>query len=467
MPSTMNRKRWLIVFIIIFLGGCEPAKAHVTPLQEVFTEIPAIGTPVATVEMFTPVVALTPTSAMPASSSTLHGGDSRVATISANGRWVALQSEASHLVPGDTNEQPDIFVYDIETGKMTIVSVTSQGEQANKASSSPGISADGRFVVFNSLATNLVEGDRNVTWDVFLHDRETGETELISVSIEGGAGNGLSSSGMFSISADGRFVAFISDATNLVPDDTNGVTDVFVRDRWMKVTTRVNLTNSGEQASLPSFLPTISGNGRYIVFASYDSLGAENILEGLFIHDLDIGETKYLWGCDGSPMISNDGRYIAAICWGVEGFAVHLMDQETGSIEWVGVMSEARPGGPLVGSEEISLSGDGRFVAFWSISSSLLPDGVNQQQVYVYDREKKKIILVSVDEDGVPGNGDSASPSLSYDGRLVVFRSYATNLVSNDQEMCGDEKFSYNCADIFLYDRQTGVTKRISVPFTP
>jgi Tol biopolymer transport system component len=149
--------------------------------------------------------------------------------ISADGRFVAFQSAASNLVPGDTNGAQDIFVRDRQTGTTRRVSVGPGGVQTNAEASSgvPAISADGRFVAFESDATNLVPGDTNGAIDVFVRDRQTGTTRRISVGPGGVQGN--SDSGGPAISADGRFVAFVSNASNLVPGDSNARFDVFVR----------------------------------------------------------------------------------------------------------------------------------------------------------------------------------------------------------------------------------------------
>src|SRR5439155_1259062 len=154
--------------------------------------------------------------------------------LSADGRFVAFDSAATYLVAGDTNGESDVFVHDRQTGITERVSVASDGTQGNKANSYPALSADGRFVAFDSDATNLVAGDTNGTTDVFVHDRQTGTTERVSVASGGGTQGNGKSGGFFAFpapSADGRFVAFQSDATNLVAGDTNGTTDVFVHDR--------------------------------------------------------------------------------------------------------------------------------------------------------------------------------------------------------------------------------------------
>ena len=157
-------------------------------------------------------------------------------SLSSDGRYVAFVSDATYLVPGDTNGVNDVFVYDVQKRIFTRVSVNSAGNQANAATlAEPAISGDGRFVAFVSNATNLVAGDSNNVGDIFVHDRQTGATTRVSINSSGGQANGASSDP--AISADGRYVAFVSSATNLVTGDTNGVSDVFVHDRQTGVTT--------------------------------------------------------------------------------------------------------------------------------------------------------------------------------------------------------------------------------------
>ena len=187
------------------------------------------------------------------------------ASISADGRYVAFHSLASNLVPDDTNGESDVFVHDRQTGETARVSLSSGGTEGNSSSGSPSISADGRYVAFVSLATNLVPGD-NKFWDTFVHDRQTGQTTRVSMSSGGKKGNG--GSGNPSISADGRYVAFNSDATNLVPGDTNGVVDVFVHDRQTGQTVRVSLSWDGSEGNDASCNPSISADGRYVAFWS-------------------------------------------------------------------------------------------------------------------------------------------------------------------------------------------------------
>ncbi len=173
--------------------------------------------------------------------------DSFLAAINSDGRFVAFDSQASNLVAGDTNGSRDVFVRDRATGVTERVSVDSNGGEGNGMSFLPAISSDGRFVAFESWASNLVQPDTNNASDIFVHDRLTGITERVSVDSGGGQGNGPSDGS--AISADGRFVAFVSSATNLVPEDSNGKRDIFVHDRETGITGRVSVDSGGGQAN--------------------------------------------------------------------------------------------------------------------------------------------------------------------------------------------------------------------------
>jgi len=243
------------------------------------------------------------------------------ASISADGRFVAFESDASNLVPGDTNGCEDIFVHDRQTGATERVSVDSSGVQGYELSESASISADGSYVAFESDASNLVPGDTNGREDIFVHDRQTGATERVSIASSGAQGN----SGSYdpSISADGRLVAFYSYASYLVPGDTNGCHDVFVHDRQTGATERVSVDSSGVQGNGSSYSPSISADGRFVAFIS----GASNLvpwdtngLDDIFVHDRQTGATErvsvdsigvqgndYSW----AQAISADGRYVA------------------------------------------------------------------------------------------------------------------------------------------------------------
>ena len=213
-------------------------------------------------------------------------------SISAEGRYVAFASLATDLVPGDSNELCDVFVHDQQTGDTFLVSVASNGTQGNGDSNRPSISADGRYVAFESWASNLVPGDTNHNYDVFVHDRQTGQTERVSVASDGTQGNGFCTSP--SISADGRHVAFTSEASNLVAADTNDAGDVFVHDRQTGQTERVSVASDGTQGNGFCASPSISADGRYTAFrpeASNLVRGDANDIEDIFVHDRQTGQT--------------------------------------------------------------------------------------------------------------------------------------------------------------------------------
>ncbi|MFN8428018.1 MAG: hypothetical protein U0X87_17395, partial [Anaerolineales bacterium] len=218
---------------------------------------------------------------------------SKRSSISGDGRFIAFESDASNLIANDTNAATDIFVKDRQTGEVTRVSVDSSGAQANEGSGGAAISNDGRYVAFISDASNLVANDTNGVTDVFLRDRQLGTTTRISVSTSGESANAFSDYPL-SISSDGRFVAFNSDASNLVPNDTNNSTDIFVHDNQTGSTERVSVASDGTQADSTSFAPSISANGQFVVFTSR----AANLVSGdtnnaldVFVRDRQAGTT--------------------------------------------------------------------------------------------------------------------------------------------------------------------------------
>jgi Ca2+-binding RTX toxin-like protein len=213
-------------------------------------------------------------------------------SISADGRFVAFSSNSSNLVPGDTNSRYDIFVRDTLTNTTTRVSVDSAGNQANYDTTFPSISADGRFVAFASNSSNLVPGDTNNTYDMFVRDTLTNTTTRVSVDSAGTQGNGGNVLGIPSISADGRFVAFSSRAFDLVPGDTNfrldmsgrDRFDMFVRDTLTNTTTLLSLGSAGNPGNSSSLSPSISADGRFVAFSSESS----NLVPGDTNNNYDI-----------------------------------------------------------------------------------------------------------------------------------------------------------------------------------
>ena len=255
-----------------------------------------------------------------ASDGSQGGKSSCCPTISADGRYVAFLSGASNLVSGDTNGYGDVFVHDQQTGVTQRVSIASDSLQGNRNSYYSSISNDGRYVTFESDANNLVSGDTNGYIDIFVHDRQTGVTQRVSIASDGSQGNSPSYDS--SISADGRYVTFYSYADNLVSGDTNGYLDVFVHDRQTGVTQRVSIAGDGSQGNYPSYDSSISADGRYVTFES----DANNLVSGdtngntdVLVHDRQTGGTlRVSIANDGSQgnngsgyaSISANGRYV-------------------------------------------------------------------------------------------------------------------------------------------------------------
>jgi Tol biopolymer transport system component len=190
-------------------------------------------------------------------------------TLSAEGRYVAFVSWASNLVADDSNGVGDIFVHDRQTGETEQISLGFNGIEANGESTAPFVSADGRYIVFDSEASNLIPNDTNEEADIFIYDRQTRAIERLSVSSDGLQGNGQSRHP--SLSADGRWVVFVSLADNLVKSDTNSFADVFIHDRQTGRTVRVSETGEGIESNDRSTSPRISADGYWVVFASLAS----------------------------------------------------------------------------------------------------------------------------------------------------------------------------------------------------
>jgi TolB protein len=311
-------------------------------------------------------------------------GMSNFAGVNASGRYVAFVSGAANLVPGGTTRVGHIFVRDRVTGTTELVSVNSRGEPANGPSfGPPRLSPDGRFVVFTSAATNLAGRDTNDTPDVFLRDRKAGTTRKVSVGRDGAQANGFSFGA--AVSAGGRYVAFSSAASNLVPGDTNGKRDVFVRDlrtgRTRLVSVRGHVAGDGDSTT-----PSISDNGRYVAFLSTaTTFGTTNLSGG------------------------NDA---------------YVKDLRTGDLDLVSLNSQGRQF--YAGPAELAMSGDGRLVAFSAYE--LFP---YQPQVYVRDLRAKTTVTASVGADGSDSLGGSYQVSISHNGRYVAFGSGAHNLFPN------------------------------------
>jgi len=339
--------------------------------------------------------------------------DSSSASLSANGRLVAFDSDATNLVDNDTFVLTDVFVHDRDTGITELVSINSDGIQANHLSFDPVISADGNAVAFVSSATNLVSDDLNETWDIFVHDRTARITERVSVSSSGVEADRESAHP--SISADGRFVVFESQATNLVPNDRNQRSDIFVRDRLTGFTERVSIGNSGAEANSSSYFPSISADGLTVAFQSAASnlvADDKNNSDDVFVYDRATKMTERV------------------------------------SLSSAGAEADAS-------SSDGAISANGSVVVFVSKARNLIPADTNRaDDTFVHDRATGTTERVSVDTFGNESDGPSDEPSISADGAIIVFSADATNLVENDTN---------GVDDIFVHDRKTGVTIRVSV----
>jgi hypothetical protein len=336
--------------------------------------------------------------------------------MSTGGLFVAFTSGATNLIAGDTNGDWDVFVHDRVTGVTECVSVDPSGATGNGRSAwyeaSVSISGDGNCVVFGSLATNLLSGT-HLPGQIYLRDRSAGTTELVSIDRFGGDGSPDSDSA--SVSKDGKYVAFSSRANKLVQADTNGYVDIFVRDRAAGSTQRVSFGTSGNQADENSFFPMISSDGQAVVFTSH-----------------------------ASNLVSNDTNNYSD---------VFVFDVATQTIERVSVDSSGAEAN--AGAYRCAISPDGRFVAFDSDSTNLVAGDTNgTSDVFVHDRTTGVTERVDVDSAGGESNDYSVAPSISADGRYVAFESWATNLVAGDTN---------GKSDIFVHDRSTGITTRVSV----
>jgi Periplasmic component of the Tol biopolymer transport system len=334
--------------------------------------------------------------------------------ISANGRFVAFISYAP-VVSGDTNGAADVFVRDRWNGTVERVNVPSSGAQADDGSEHVELSGDGRFVVFTSYASNLVPDDTNGQLDIFVRDRQAGTTERVNLSSTGQQTTRYQSF-QPGITPDGRFVVFVTQANNLVANDTNNSPDIFVHDRSTHTTVRVNLTSGEQQADFGiSWNPAISRDGRYVAFDS-----------------------------EATNLVAGDTNGV---------FDVFVRDRLNGVTERVNV---APAGGQANGGAgSASISGDGRYVAFVSGASNLVANDTGDiADVFVRDRTTGTTVRASVSTAGEQADSTCFEPVISADGRSVAYTSFATNLVPRD---------SNGVTDVFLRDLAAGTTERVSV----
>lgn len=342
-------------------------------------------------------------------------GESRYQAISADGRRVAFTSGAANLVSGDTNGRIDVFVRDVATGRTTRASVSSSEAQGDRSSGdgAPSISADGRYVAYTSRATNLVAQDTNGTLDVFVRDLDAGTTRRVSVTNHGRQSNGPSQDPF--LTASGGRVAFRSEAMNLVRHDTNRASDIFVRNLTTRTTRRVSVSSREHQGNCGSFNGGgMSRRGRFVVFSS----------------------------C-ASNLVRDDTN---------RAFDVFVRDRATGTTRRVSVGgSEAQAKG--FSGETTTISSDGRYVAFNSDAANLVRGDTNRDSdVFLRDRRRGTTERVSIGNGGVQARGFSHEPAVSSDGRYVAFSSSAPNLAAGTGQVY----------QIYLRDRLNHTTVAVS-----
>jgi Tol biopolymer transport system component len=375
--------------------------------------------------------------------------DNHRASLSADGRWVVFESEATNLVPGDTNGLTDIFLHDRQSGITLRVSVGPGGLESNGDSTNPSVSADGQRIAFRSLASNLVAGDSNGVGDVFVHMLTSGTTQRASVSSAGLQANGASAS--LRLSADGSVVAFSSLATNLVPGDTNGAWDAFVHVLASGLTERVSLSGAGLQGDLGSFTQGIAADGRHVAFTS----DATNLVPGdtngardAFLHDR-LGSSTVRVSV-GSGGFETDGPTSAVrvnangtvVCF--DSAATNLVPGDTNGVQDVfardlasGITSRvsvSSQGDQTDGETDASgISGDGRLVNFTSLATNLVPGDTNGVwDIFVHDRFTGATQRVSVSSAGIQASDENHNGFLAASGTCVSFDSAADNLVPGD-----------------------------------
>lgn len=433
-----------------------------------------------------------------ASSASILGG---AAQMSDDGRWVAFEANDSSLVAYDNNRRYDVFVRDLAAVGMDQVSlhdpnVDSQTPDGISTVALSSISGDARFVVFSSVADNLVPNDTNQCGDIFLRDLVSQKTFLVSANASGsGPGNGVSTDPV--LSADGRYVAFTSIASDLVAGDTNKTADVFVRDMFSGTTVLASVTTNGVAGNGDSTLPVLSRDGQAMLFHSSAgnlARGATKGRDNLYWRDLahptiyTVYSSTYTSASTVTAM-SADGRLVvyagftgpwylwdtqvhsnifigptltgsAAILalspdgirivngYNMGGSNLFLFDRDLGTNKLLGLCSSILHGTPR-------FSADGRYLAYVTATANVPTDLNGRNDVYLYDSVNDTHTLVSHSPNGQgPLGGDSDSPDISADGRWVVYRSAATNIVPVDVN---------GVPDVFVWDRLSGTTTLLSV----
>lgn len=395
--------------------------------------------------------------------------------ISSGGIALGFLSKSTNLDPGDTDTITDAYVRNTGSGDTVLASVAPPGDplNANGESRDPSISADGRYVAFQSSATNIDPAATNNRSDIFVLDTQTGDIELASRETGAAGAEGDGNSFLPSISADGTFVAFESDAQNFAPDNDTGDQDIFVRDLKNDTTTLVSLDTTGQDVGGFPSEPSISGDGSRVAFQAEDPYHPDdgNVHSDIYVRDLNAGTTllasrpdgnNNLTGSDESylPAISDDGSSVAfeseadnltgpttfqqIVVRDIDANTTTLASRASGSAGATGNRDSREP----------TISDDGSRVAFYTDSSNLDPDDpTTQSHVYVRNLGDNETILASRASDGSPASTGAEFPAISGDGTWIAFRSEANNL---------DPASSDTRPDIYLRDLLAGETKLVS-----
>ncbi|MGI9584252.1 MAG: hypothetical protein ACR2N7_01525 [Acidimicrobiia bacterium] len=368
------------------------------------------------------------------SDGTQGDGASFSRSVSVEGPIIVFDSDASDLVDGDSNGFRDVFAHDVATGVTTLVSVASDGTQADMPSSGGSVSDDGSLIVFQSKATNLVAGDTDGgATDVFMHHFATGTTTVISVGMDGAEANGVSYGAV--ISGDGNTIVYVSQASNLVPEDVNETTDVFAFDVATGITTLVSVASDGTQADAASTRPAVAGDGSVVAYGSgATNLVADdtNAVADVFAYDVATGVTTRV-------SVASDGT------------------QGNGAIGW---------GNGAATLWTIAVSGDGSIIVYEASSSNLVVGDTNGVvDVFAFEVAAGATTRVSVASDGSEADGGSYAPDVAGDGSTIVYASAASNLVPGDTNghVDVDNDIYSPRSDVFAYDTATRTTTRVSI----
>lgn len=375
--------------------------------------------------------------------------------VSASGRFVAFVSNATNIEPGN-NSRRQIYLTQRLSGDVRRVSVDAMGAAGNSDSVQPSVSSDGRFVAFASQSTNFSSMDSDSALDIYLHDMATQTTQLISKASNGSsAGNGSSSLPV--ISADGRFVVFSSTADNLVADDTNGLSDVFIANRETGDVSLVSAGLGGAASNGRSVAPDVSANGRFVSFLSLASnLIADDLdsRQDAFVSDQSTGSiTRANTTASGGPggasvtaaSISLDGSTVAffalgtGLVPGVGGRDIYLKTLSTGDIQALNV-SDFADTGANIQVESISLDSQGCNVSY-DLATRDVQSAVLDISVHVYNCQSgntRSITQTPVSDDDIAANNLSLNPSIDSVGRNLVFSTLASNLGTPDTNALND-----------------------------